>query len=314
MDDYTREMMDLKTLVTRTLEKKGVLARIRAELRASVFEAIEEEDRVIEKEPALPPALLGSCNDRAKQLHASPSGSVWFMLFTILFYVLFKIGVNSAVTRTRFDFHFLTSNSYLFTTHRNPAVWCRAGRLLTALICEYLDWAQLSHTLKVYLPECNLEKDFWKAELKEFSSKNGYDLNRNGDSPLLLDVLEGFLRFENLSQARALPNSDSRNMRRPSSSSVAGGLPPLGRCIIDHVSIRGCSFIAGIRRGGSSTSAYRMDEYNWRYDSDELPEGVIQASSALENLHLDRKARNLTSSWRHAGDGIGEDDGRADHV
>ena len=57
-----------------------------------------------------------------------------------------------------------------------------------------------------------------------------------------------------------------------------------------------------------------MDEYNWRYDSDELPEGVIQASSALENLHLDRKARNLTSSWRHAGDGIGEDDGRADHV
>ncbi|XP_015942285.1 protein TONNEAU 1b [Arachis duranensis] len=237
MDDYTREMMDLKTLVTRTLEKKGVLARIRAELRASVFEAIEEEDRVIEKEPALPPALLGSCNDRAKQLHASPS-----------------------------------------------------GRLLTALICEYLDWAQLNHTLKVYLPECNLEKDFWKAELKEFSSKNGYDLNRNGDSPLLLDVLEGFLRFENLSQARALPNSDSRNMRRPSSSSVAGGLPPLGRAVP--------SSQASDRRGGSSTSAYRMDEYNWRYDSDELPEGVIQASSALENLHLDRKARNLTSSWR----------------
>ena len=45
-----------------------------AELRASVFEAIEEEDRVIEKEESLPPALLGSCNDRAKQLHASPSG------------------------------------------------------------------------------------------------------------------------------------------------------------------------------------------------------------------------------------------------
>lgn len=31
-----------------------------------------------------------------------------------------------------------------------------AGRLLTALISEYLDWAQLSHTLKVYQPECNL--------------------------------------------------------------------------------------------------------------------------------------------------------------
>lgn len=45
-------------------------------------------------------------------------------------------------------------------------------------------------------------------------------------------------------------------------------------------------------------SAYRKDEYNWRYDSDELPDDVIQASSALENLQLDRKARNLTSSWR----------------
>ena len=29
---------------------------------------------MIEKDEGLPPALLGSCNDRAKQLHASPSG------------------------------------------------------------------------------------------------------------------------------------------------------------------------------------------------------------------------------------------------
>ncbi|KAJ6892332.1 protein TONNEAU 1a-like [Populus alba x Populus x berolinensis] len=265
MDDYTREMMDLKTLVTRTLEKKGVLAKIRAELRASVFEAIEEEDRVIEKDEGLPPALLGSCNDRAKQLHASPS-----------------------------------------------------GRLLTALICEYLDWAQLNHTLKVYLPECNLQKDSWKAELKEFSSKNGYDLNRNGDSgPLLLDVLEGFLKFENLSQGRgagrrvpeaeSLSNVESRNirMRRPSSSSVAGGLPPLGRP---------ASSLASDRRAGSSMSGYRKDDYSRRYDSEELPEDVIQASAALENLQLDRKARNLTSSWRHAGDVINDDDGRVDHI
>ncbi|KAH6838133.1 tonneau family protein [Perilla frutescens var. hirtella] len=258
MDDYTREMMDLKTLVTRTLEKKGVLAKIRAELRASVFEAIEEEDRVVEKDEGLPPALLGSCNDRAKQLHNSPS-----------------------------------------------------GRLLTALLCEYLDWAQLNHTLKVYLPECNLPKDSWKSELKEFSSKNGYDLNRNGDSgPLLLDVLEGFLKYENLSQGRgsnrrlttpdaeSLSNTDARNMRRPSSSSVAGGLPPLGRALPSQSSDR---------RAGSSTSGYRKDDYSWRYDNDNLPEDVVRASAALENLQLDRKARNLTSSWRHAGDGISEE-------
>lgn len=256
--------MDLKTLVTRTLEKKGVLAKIRAELRASVFEAIEEEDRVVEKDEGLPPALLGSCNDRAKQLHASPS-----------------------------------------------------GRLLTALICEYLDWAQLNHTLKVYLPECNLPKDFWKAELKEFSSKNGYDLSRNGESgPVLLDVLEGFLKFENLAQVRgsgrrvateneSSSNLESRNMRRPSSSSVAGGLPPLVR------SLPGSQ--ASERRAGSSTSGYRKDDSNWRYDGEELPEDVIRASAAMENLQLDRKTRNLTSSWRHGGDGISEDDG-VDHI
>ncbi|CAN0909337.1 Protein TONNEAU 1a [Linum grandiflorum] len=245
MDDYTREMMDLKTLVTRTLEKKGVLAKIRAELRASVFEAIEEEDKVIENEQDLPPALLGSCNDRAKQLHASPS-----------------------------------------------------GRLLTALICEYLDWAQLNHSLKVYLPECNLQKDAWKAELNEFSSKNKYDLNRNGDSgPLLLDVLEGFLKYEDLTQGRG-------SGRRVS---VSGGSPPRGR--------QGASSSSDRRAGGSSMSgAYRKDEYNWRYDGDEVPEDVNRASAALENLQLDRKARNLTSSWRHAGDGMSDDDGRVDHI
>ncbi|KAJ8562802.1 hypothetical protein K7X08_031254 [Anisodus acutangulus] len=261
MDDYTREMMDLKTLVTRTLEKKGVLAKIRAELRASVFEAIEDEDKVIEKEENLPPALLGSCNDQAKQLHNSPS-----------------------------------------------------GRLLTALICEYLDWAQLNHTLKVYLPECNLPKDSWKSELKEFSSKNGYDLNRNGDSaPLLLDVLEGFLKYENFSQTRGagrrlvtpgaefLSNTEARNIRKPSSSSVAGGLPPLGRS--------GPAAQSSDRRASSSISGYRKDEYNWRYENEELPQDVMLASSALENLQLDRKAWNLSTSWRHRGDGNSEDDG-----
>ncbi|GJU86161.1 TONNEAU 1a-like protein [Tanacetum coccineum] len=156
-----------------------------AELRASVFEAIEEEDKVIEKEEGLPPALLGSCNERARRLHASPS-----------------------------------------------------GQLLTALICEYLDWAQLSHTLKVYLPECNLQKDAWKSELKDFSNKTGYDINRNGDSgPLLLDVLEGFMsqsqatsggRRSITPEQDSLSNFETRN-RRSSSSSVVGGLPPLGR-------------------------------------------------------------------------------------
>ncbi|KAL5203588.1 hypothetical protein ABZP36_008459 [Zizania latifolia] len=256
MDDYAREMMELKTLVTRTLEKKGVLAKIRAELRASVFEALEEEDRVMQNDDGGNPALLGSCNDRAKQLHASPS-----------------------------------------------------GLLLTALVCEYLEWAQLSHTMKVYSPECNLPKDFWKNELKDFSNNSGAEGSRSAESgPMLLDVLEGYLKYENLSQTRMAGrriinsesdptlNAEHRNVRRPPSSSSVAGLPPMGRPMpLSQTSDR--------RGGGSSASNTRKDEYNWRYEADDISEEVLRASSALENVQLDRKALNLTTSWRHLGDG-----------
>ncbi|KFK34748.1 hypothetical protein AALP_AA5G188000 [Arabis alpina] len=225
MDDYTREMMDLKTLVTRTLEKKGVLAKIRAELRASVFEAIEEEDRVIESNEGLPPALLGSCNDRARQLHASPK-----------------------------------------------------GRLLSAFICEYLDWAQLNHTLKVYQPECNLPKDSWKSELCDFSSNSGYELNRNGDSrPLLLDALEGFLKFE------AMGGSSRRDSETESSSSLESKNPP--------------------RKSSVSDSLPPQRRY-----SEDATEEMMRASTVLENLQLDRKTQNLTSSWRNVRDGTSEEE------
>jgi hypothetical protein len=50
-----------------------------------------------------------------------------------------------------FFFMAYLSNLFLFY-----CTLLNAGRLLTSLICEYLDWAQLNHTLKVYLPECNL--------------------------------------------------------------------------------------------------------------------------------------------------------------
>ncbi|CAD5325855.1 putative transcription factor interactor and regulator LisH family [Arabidopsis thaliana] len=250
MDDYTREMMDLKTLVTRTLEKKGVLAKIRAELRASVFEAIEEEDRVIENNEGLPPALLGSCNDRARQLHASPS-----------------------------------------------------GRLLSALICEYLDWAQLNHTLKVYQPECNSAKDSWKSEIRDFSINNGYELNRNEDSrPLLLDVLEGFLKFENMTQV--MGGSSRRESETESSSSLDTRNPPRRSSASDSLPHQRRSVSAS----GAATSGYRKDESNWRYDTEDMPEEVMRASTALENLQLDRKTRNLTSSWRNVKDGTSEEE------
>lgn len=52
------------------------------------------------------------------------------------------------------------------------------------------------------------------------------------------------------------------------------------------------------RRLGSSVPNFRKDEYNWRYDADDISEEVIRASNALEHIQLDRKPRNLTTSWR----------------
>ncbi|GKB00528.1 hypothetical protein Tco_0828521, partial [Tanacetum coccineum] len=67
---------------------------------------------------------------------------------------------------------------------------------------------------------------------------------------------------------------------------------------------------ASSRRGGSSNSSYRKDDYNRRYDGDDS-EDIMRTSAALENLQLDRKTRNLTNSWRHGGDGSSEEDGRS---
>lgn len=54
------------------------------------------------------------------------------------------------------------------------------------------------------------------------------------------------------------------------------------------------------RRAGLSTSGYRKEEINWRNGNQDAHEEVMRASAALENLQLDRKTRNLTSSWRYA--------------
>ena len=50
---------------------------------------------------------------------------------------------------------------------------------------------------------------------------------------------------------------------------------------------------------GSSHSGYRAkDEYGWRYDVDETSDDILRAATALENIHLERKSRNL-ASWRY---------------
>eukprot|EP00252_Welwitschia_mirabilis_P013824 TRINITY_DN3049_c0_g2_i1.p1 TRINITY_DN3049_c0_g2~~TRINITY_DN3049_c0_g2_i1.p1 ORF type:complete len:280 (+),score=75.57 TRINITY_DN3049_c0_g2_i1:385-1224(+) len=275
-----------------------------AELRASVFEAIEEEDRSLEHEENVTPALLGSCNDRAKQLHASS-----------------------------------------------------VGKLLTALICDYFEWAQLDHTLKVYLPECNLPRGFWRSELKENLGLlyESDDRNDRENGPLLLQVLETFLKSENAlgSTTRSNPSKvpsegastsasddsiyiSDRRSRRPSAS-LAGSAVPQGRfgqassesqknsghgnasertsdgSSYDYLdmgaSLKASSSVAfaGTSKENSSFTNMRKEDDVWKYHADDQVD-VLKASDALENIKLDRKARNLTSSWRNNdGGGIESD-------
>ncbi|XP_057986685.1 protein TONNEAU 1a-like [Hevea brasiliensis] len=82
-----------------------------------------------------------------------------------------------------------------------------------------------------------------------------------------------------VSEVDSLSNLESRNVRRPSSSSVACGLPPLGR----------------------PTSSQASGKMNTIGDMTVIsfPEDVIRASAAVEILQFDRKARNLTTKAVH---------------
>jgi hypothetical protein len=57
------------------LKASDMFVNAQAELRANVFQAIEEQDREAENNGASSFALLGKCSERAKQLHASHAGT-----------------------------------------------------------------------------------------------------------------------------------------------------------------------------------------------------------------------------------------------
>jgi hypothetical protein len=40
-----------------------------------------------------------------------------------------------------------------------------AGKLLMALVCEYFEWCELEHTLKVFLPELNQVLSYFPQNL-----------------------------------------------------------------------------------------------------------------------------------------------------
>jgi hypothetical protein len=64
------------------------------------------------------------------------------------------------------------------------------------------------HPLLFPVSFVNRPKDFWKNELKDFSNKSGAEGSRSAESgSMLLDVLEGYLKYEVFSLTRSLTYS-----------------------------------------------------------------------------------------------------------
>lgn len=207
-------MDDLKALVTLALEKKGVFGKIRAELRASVFEAIEDSDRgQVDGGNA---AVIGRCSEQAKALHAT-----------------------------------------------------KTGQILTALVSEYLEWAGLDHTLRVYLPESNLPsvppRRAWLEEEVGIRPAVGEASPR----PLLYEVLNSYLLHQSFSEqskggaAMAAPNNGgaAKLLSRNSSPSRRPASPLRGQGAVSatkgNKTPRSASPVTSRGSGGGAVAAAR---------------------------------------------------------
>lgn len=203
LDEYNKEMGELKTLVTKALEKKGVLAKLKAELRASIFEVIDEKDKVATDEDQR--AVRGGCNEQAKNLHDS-----------------------------------------------------KTGHLLTALLCEYLEWGEMDHSLKVYLAECNLPPVYPRRPKLEdelgLPSTNAIMTPGGATRPLLHELIDAYFVLKSQVQSGGMPASSSgggllSRATARSSSPAAGQRSPRST---SPLLSRG--FGSAFGRGSSSTS------------------------------------------------------------
>ncbi|CAI5530691.1 unnamed protein product [Closterium sp. Naga37s-1] len=157
-NEYNKEMGELKTLVTKALEKKGVLARLKAELRASIFEVIDDKDKTASGDEQR--AVRGGCSEQAKNLHDS-----------------------------------------------------KTGHLLTALLCEYLEWGEMDHTLKVYLSECNLPPVYPRRPKLEdelgLPSSNAIMTPGGATRPLLHELIDAYFTLKAQVKSGATGTSSS---------------------------------------------------------------------------------------------------------
>lgn len=64
-----------------------------------------------------------------------------------------------------------------------------AGRLLTGLVLEYLEWAELDHTVQIYLPEADLPES--RPSRAQLADSLGLSrAAKDKERPLLMELLD----------------------------------------------------------------------------------------------------------------------------
>ncbi|CAI5979876.1 unnamed protein product [Closterium sp. NIES-65] len=129
-----------------------------AELRASIFEVIDDKDKTASGDEQR--AVRGGCSEQAKNLHDS-----------------------------------------------------KTGHLLTALLCEYLEWGEMDHTLKVYLSECNLPPVYPRRPKLEdelgLPSSNAIMTPGGATRPLLHELIDAYFTLKAQVKSGATGTSSS---------------------------------------------------------------------------------------------------------
>jgi len=212
-------MDQLKDIVAKTLEAKGVLGTIRAQLRAAVFTALDDQER-------------------ANGIYLE----------------------NSRVLELQQD-----SRSVL----------------LLQLLQEFFEFYELDRTLSVFLPEVNVSSDDFIGRERLASKLGSGAMARNGDQPLLMTLLNGFLdRMATASSVSPPPIPEHNAAPMPSPQQMPSPVGSHGARSIqaaDHSSFEQSSFGSPELGQGS----IELHKHNTNEEGNTSPMSEYLAKSSL---------------------------------
>ena len=137
--------LELKDLIVQTLEANGLLSKIKAQIRASVFSALDENDRNMVRQKWNMKILI----------------LVWFLIRESLIFFKNNVFENPIVKKHLESkdgkfLNWLTDKLNTSCSHGNGFLMNLKGRLAFAVVREFLENCNLDFTLSVMDPELNV--------------------------------------------------------------------------------------------------------------------------------------------------------------